>query len=112
MPTPEWVEQYLDHAGASLLALDPKMPAKDRPCAVEKALLLGGQVGKASGLRAFARHERDLDIAIAVMDRVALELPLSTAAEPVAKEFGLRPLTVKRIYRRLRDELRKPISRL
>ena len=112
LPTPEWVEQYLDQAGARLLALNPKMPAEDRPGAVEKALLLGGQVGKASGLRAFARHERDLDIAIAVMDRVALGLPLSIAADQVAKEFDRSPLTVKRKYRLLRGELRTPISRL
>jgi hypothetical protein len=112
LPTPEWVEQYLDHAGASLLALDPKMPAKDRPCAVEKSLLLGGQVGKASGLRAFKRHERDLDITLAILDRVELKQSLSVAAAEVAKKFDLSPPTVKKIYRKHRDELRTPISKL
>ena len=112
LATPEWIEQYLDQAGARLLALDPDMPAEDRPGAVEKALLLGGQVGKASGLKAFARHERDLDIALAVLDRVALELPLSIAAAQVAKEFDLSPGTVKKKYRMLRGELQMPISKL
>ena len=86
LPTPDWVERYLDEVAVRLLEINPKMPAKDRRGAVEKALLLGGQVGKATGLMAFARHERDLEIAQAVLDRIELKQTLRSAADEIAKE--------------------------
>ncbi len=112
LPTPDWVERYLDEVAVRLLEINPKMPAKGRRGAVEKALLLGGQVGKATGLMAFAKHERDLEIAQAVLDRIELKQTLRSAAEKVAKKFDLSPGTVKKKYWALRGELQMPISKL